>query len=100
MSDLLIPTPETIARLRDEFGAELDAARSDRDLQAVRDRFLSRKGGVIAALMKAVASAPPEDRRELGAAANDLKKDIEARLDGRRATLEATRAPAGAVDVT
>ena len=99
MSDL-IPTPTTIARLRDEFDAALAAASSDRDLHAVRDRYLARKGGVIAALMKAVAAAPSDQRPALGKLTNDLKTDIEARVAEKRAALDASRPPAGAVDVT
>src|SRR2546426_8992821 len=99
MSDL-IPTPTTITRLRDEFDAALAAASSDRDLQAVRDQYLARKGGVIAALMKAVAAAPPDRRPALGKLTNDLKTDIEARVAEKRAVLDASRPPAGAGDVT
>jgi phenylalanyl-tRNA synthetase alpha chain len=96
----LIPTPDTIARLRDEFTAELAAASTDRDLQAVRDRYLSRKGGVIATLMKAVAAAAPGERPSLGRLANELKTDIETRVADRRAAMESVRPPTGAVDVT
>jgi phenylalanyl-tRNA synthetase alpha chain len=99
MTDL-IPTPATIARLRDEFGAELAAASTDRALQAVRDRYLARKGGAIAALMKEVAAASPDARPALGKLTNDLKKDIETRLEEKRAALESARPAAGAVDVT
>jgi phenylalanyl-tRNA synthetase alpha chain len=96
----LIPTQDTIARLRDQFTAELGAASSDRDLQAVRDRYLSRKGGIVASLMKAVAGASPADRPALGRLANELKTDIETRLAEKRAAVDAGRPPAGAVDVT
>jgi phenylalanyl-tRNA synthetase alpha chain len=99
MTDI-IPTPETIARLRDEFGAELAAADSDRALQAVRDRYLARKGGIIAALMKTVAAAASDVRPALGKLTNDLKNDIEARIPEKRAALDASRAPAGAIDVS
>src|ERR1700733_6978842 len=99
MTDLT-PNPESIARLRDEFGAELAAADSDRALQAVRDRYLARKGGVIAALMNTVAGAAPDAPAALGKLTNDLKNDIEARIAEKRASLDASRAPAGAVDVT
>src|SRR5438270_808139 len=99
MSDLN-PTPATIARLRDEFDASLAAAASHRDLQAVRDRYLARKGGIIAALMKAVAAAPSAQRPALGKLTNDLKTDVETRLAEKRATLDASRPPAGAIDVT
>jgi phenylalanyl-tRNA synthetase alpha chain len=96
----LIPSPTIISQLRDEFDAELARAASVRDLQAVRDRYLARKGGVIAALMKAVAAARPDQRPALGKLTNDLKTDIEARVAAKRAALDASRPPAGAVDVT
>lgn len=92
--------PAGIAALRAQFAADLARAATERDLQAVRDQYLGRKSGVIAALMKAVASAPPDARPALGRLANELKQEIETRLAERRDALEAARAPAGAVDVT
>src|SRR5438128_722363 len=99
MSEIL-PTAGTVAKLREEFAAAVSAAATDRDLQAVRDRYLARKGGAIAALMKAVAAAPAGERPALGRLANELKTEIEARLAEKRAALEMSRPPAGAVDVT
>jgi phenylalanyl-tRNA synthetase alpha chain len=96
----IIPTPDTIARLQQEFEAELAAAGSDAALQAVRDRYLSRRGGLVATLMKAVATAAPADRPALGRLANELKTLVETAVTERRTALEATRRPAGAVDVT
>jgi phenylalanyl-tRNA synthetase alpha chain len=96
----LIPTPETIARLGDECREALAAASTERDLQGIRDRYLARKGGVVAALMKAVASARPEDRPALGKLANDLKTTLEALLAERREQVLQARPPAGSVDIT
>lgn len=95
-----IPTAETIARLRDELAVALAAASSERELQAVRDRYLARKSGLIAALMKAVAAAGPDERPELGRLANELKTDVEARVAERKAALDLSRPPGGAIDVT
>jgi phenylalanyl-tRNA synthetase alpha chain len=50
--------------------------------------------------MKAVASAPADERPALGRLANELKQEIEAALDARRDAFASTRPPAGAVDVT
>jgi phenylalanyl-tRNA synthetase alpha chain len=91
---------DAIARLRAEFLTLVTGAATDRDLQAVRDRYLSRKGGVMAGLMKDVTAAAPADRPQLGRLANALKTEIEARIAERREALAANRPIAGAVDVT
>ena len=95
-----MPDAAEIERLRAEFQAALAAAATDQALREVRDRFLARKGGAVASLMKAVAGAPPSERPLLGKLANQLKGDIESALDGARAALEARRPVAGGVDVT
>jgi hypothetical protein len=41
-----------IDRLRAGFNAELDAVSSDRDLQDLRNRYLGRKRGTVAILLK------------------------------------------------
>jgi len=95
-----MPDAAEIDRLRAEFQAALAEARTDQALQGVRDRYLGRKGGVIAALMKSVAGAAPADRPLLGRLANQLKNEIEAALDAARDALQAARPVEGAVDVT
>ena len=50
--------------------------------------------------MKTLGTLPPEARREFGQLVNTLKTEIETALDERRLTLESTRPPAGAVDVS
>lgn len=89
-----------IDRLREEFRDELARVASEADLKRARDRFLGRKGGVIATLMKGVATATPEERRTLGQLANTFKAEVEQALEARQAELAASRAPIGAVDVT
>jgi len=86
--------------LRSEFTDALARASNDSELKALRDRFLGRKGGAVAALMKELASAPPAERPALGKQVNELKQEIEAALDARVADVTASRPPAGAVDVT
>jgi phenylalanyl-tRNA synthetase alpha chain len=86
--------------VRAQFESDLASVASDGDLRAVRDRYLARKGGLVSALLKGVASAPPAERPSLGQLANSLKTDIEQRLAEREQALAATRVPAGAMDVT
>ena len=77
----------TIARLREQFDEALAAAASERDLQAVRDRFLGRRSGAITALFADLGKVPPEARREFGRLINELKSATEAALDARRDSL-------------
>ena len=97
--------PETIDRstieaLRADFRARLAAAATDRDLKTLHDDFLSRRSGSVTALLKSLASIPVDRRREVGQIVNTLKAEIESMLDDARASIESTRPPAGAVDVT
>jgi phenylalanyl-tRNA synthetase alpha chain len=92
--------PSTITTLRADFTAALARATTARDLQALRDRFIGRKSGAVTALWADIAAAPAEAKRDLGRLANELKTWIEGELASRLATLEASRPPAGAVDVT
>jgi phenylalanyl-tRNA synthetase alpha chain len=91
---------DQIEQERRNFAAELSQAGNDAALQAVRNRYLSRDKGVMAAIMSQVAAAPPDLRPTYGRAANALKTEIEKEIAARRAVLEAVQKPAGAVDVT
>ena len=88
------------ASLRAAFAAALAACKTPNDVKQVRDQFLSRKHGSVTALVKGIASATPDERRTLGAAANALKQEIEQALDAREIELAASAPIAGAVDIT
>ena len=86
--------------MRADFRARLANAVTDQDLRALSDEFLSRKSGSVTTLLKHLGTIPADARREVGQLVNTLKNDIEAALADRRAAVESTRPPAGAVDVT
>ena len=92
--------PPDISHLRTEFLAELRRVTTERDLQDLRDRYVGRKRGAVAALLKVVSSAPADLRPTLGRKANELKQEIERELTARRKALESQRQPADSVDVT
>jgi phenylalanyl-tRNA synthetase alpha chain len=92
--------PSTIDTLRADFRARVASARTDAELKALHDEFLSRKSGSITGLLKQLGTLPPDRRRDVGALVNELKTESEAALEERRAALTASRPPAGAVDVT
>jgi phenylalanyl-tRNA synthetase alpha chain len=89
-----------IDALRAQFDADLAGASTEAALRAIRDRYLSRKGGLVSTLLKSLGSAPPAERPRLGQLVNALKEHIEAQLGDRRAAAALARPPKGAVDVT
>jgi phenylalanyl-tRNA synthetase alpha chain len=94
-----LPDPASVDAHVRAFETELAATTSARDAQSVRDRYLGRKNSVVAAWMQAIAGATPEQKRDLGRLANELKQAIEARWKLYAEAAPAAR-PAGALDVT
>src|SRR5262245_6309699 len=90
----------SVDQLRADFEAALASAATVADVRAVKDQFLSRKQGRLTALLRALGTVSPDERKVLGAAANVLKQEIEAALDARESALAASGPPAGAIDVT
>ena len=91
---------DAVARLRQQFLDALARATSDRDLKALRDQYLGRKGGAVTTLLKEVTAAAPDERPRLGRLANELKRDIEAMLTERLGAIGTARPTVEAVDVT
>src|SRR5437867_623519 len=88
-----------IAELQRSIERDIASIKNATDLRTARDRYLSRKSGVISVELKALATAPPEHRRTLGQALNGLKQYAEEQFDLAERAL--VRRPAGdAVDVT
>jgi phenylalanyl-tRNA synthetase alpha chain len=90
----------SLESLRQQFEQDLARATTETALRLVRDRYLSRKGGLVSALLKSLGSAPAEERPRLGQLANALKDQIERTLGERLEAASESRPPTGAVDVT
>jgi phenylalanyl-tRNA synthetase alpha chain len=82
------------------FDQGLAAARTAREAQAVRDRFLGRNNSVVDGWMRQIASAPPDQKKAIGRYANQLKQALEARWTAYAESGVMTARPAGAIDVT
>ena len=67
--------------------SRIGQAGSIAELEALRVRYLGRKGAVTAEL-KTIASRPEEERKSFGQAVNELKGRIQSTLEERRGTLE------------
>jgi phenylalanyl-tRNA synthetase alpha chain len=68
-----------LGRIRDEALAALEACRDDTDIEALRVRFLGRKGE-LTAVLRGLGALPPEQRREFGEMANQIKALLEERI--------------------
>jgi phenylalanyl-tRNA synthetase alpha chain len=71
-----------------EARAAIEGAASSAELEAIRVRYLGRSGG-LTQILKSLGALSSEERPQVGAAANEAKRELEALLDAR---LLATRA--------
>jgi phenylalanyl-tRNA synthetase alpha chain len=96
-----IPLPDSaaVAAHIAAFERELAEAKSARDAQSVRDRYLGRRNSVVATWMQLIATAPVDEKKNIGRYANELKQAVEARWAQYSETAPEPM-PAGAVDVT
>ena len=99
---MTLPDQQSVATAIAAFEAELGRAASAREAQAVHDKYLGRKNGVLASWMQMIANAPPDQKKNIGLFANQLKQAVEERWNAFKAgaAFEAMQRPAGAVDVT
>jgi phenylalanyl-tRNA synthetase alpha chain len=72
---------DDLERIEAQFSEALSSAAGDqRSIEAVRVRYLGRKGE-LTALMKGLGGLPAEERPAAGKAINDLKRKIEQELE-------------------
>src|ERR1700691_5539849 len=100
MSSNALPDAAAVQAQIAAFEAELATAKSDREAQAIRDRYLGRKHSIVASWMQTIASAPPAEKPNIGRYANELKQAIEARWTARVERAGDRARPADAGDVT
>jgi len=62
----------------------IERADSSADLEALRVRYLGRQGA-LTMLLRSLGTLPAEERPVVGAAANEAKRELEARLESRLA---------------
>src|ERR671915_2494040 len=94
---------ERITELRSEGEAAIAEAPGTGELEEVRVRFLGRKAE-LPNLLRGVAELPPQERGQVGRAANEARQALEALVAARHAELDAAeldaRLAADRVDVT
>src|SRR5215204_7187904 len=94
---------QRIDELKSEALSAVAAADSTAVLEDVRVRYLGRSAE-ITGIKKSIGSLPPDDRKEVGRAANLASREIEEALEAQQATFaldeSEARLRAEAVDVT
>src|SRR6266850_987344 len=94
MSDLLAALDSLRERLNEIPQAD------ERRLQELKTELLGRKAGALTEILKALPSLDPEARRQLGAAANALKRELEDAIAAREQSLKRGAATLSSVDLT
>jgi phenylalanyl-tRNA synthetase alpha chain len=96
-------TMENLEALRQELIGAIEQAEDPKALEDLRVTALGKKGKVTG-LMKGLGAMAPEERKEAGAALNQLKTEIAAAIDEKSKTLEtaalSARLEAESLDVT
>jgi phenylalanyl-tRNA synthetase alpha chain len=90
---------ERIRALREAFDAALPAATDADAIEALRIRFLARKGEVTA-ILRGLGQVAAEERKEVGKAANALRQRVQSGLEQALARIEAGPAEERHADIT
>jgi phenylalanyl-tRNA synthetase alpha chain len=92
-----------IGALEKRAREEIDAARTEEELEVVRVKYLGKKGEVTA-LLKIVGSLPKDERPAFGASVNAFREELKWELEQRKGTMEAeavrARVEKESIDVT
>jgi len=87
-------TPERVAaqfgELRTQFDQDAELATDENGWKVLRDAWLGRKSGVLTRVTETwLKPSPPELKRAVGQALNELKAHVEAALEARHAAIQA-----------
>jgi len=90
---------DKLQSLRLEIITKLQEASSPEILQEIERRYFSRKGE-LSAIMRGLKDLSLELKKELGGLANDIKKELEEKLEKTKAVVLAKLEPAEETDIT
>lgn len=92
---------DRIQSLREQFAQAADNVRDPGVLQELRNRFLSRKKGLITELFELMKTLPPEEKPQAGQVVNAFKQAVQTALDQLAGKLQAPEeAPRTDIDLT
>jgi phenylalanyl-tRNA synthetase alpha chain len=94
---------EGVKDIWDRFGADMERAETEEDMNALRAKYLGREG-IVSKALKKLSSLPREERAAMGKALNEIKERMEERIrEGIREARERgirRRLEAETIDVT
>jgi phenylalanyl-tRNA synthetase alpha chain len=71
---------ESLEKLREQAGKEIDAATNKEEFLAIRTRYLGRKG-FLTELLRRLKDVSPEERPVVGSLSNEIKKSLSEKID-------------------
>jgi len=86
-------TRESVGRLLEEALRELSAARSPAEVEAVRVRYLGRKG-TLTGVLRQLGALPPDERAAIGQASNEARRRLEEALAAAEPSAASAKGPA------
>jgi phenylalanyl-tRNA synthetase alpha chain len=89
---------ETLNSLRAQALAELDAASNEQAVEAVRVKYLGRAGS-ISLLSEGMKTLSKDDKPRIGKLLNEVRTQVTAAIDARKAALEEARDAAAFADL-
>ncbi|HNS53876.1 MAG TPA: phenylalanine--tRNA ligase subunit alpha, partial [Syntrophales bacterium] len=81
---------EQLEKLQREAEQELLGASTDEAIQAIRTKYLGRKG-MLTSILRGLGSVPPEERPAMGQLANQVKEALSQRIDAVLEGIEASK---------
>ena len=78
---------EKLEALRKEAQAQLEGCSTAAELEALRVKYLGKKGE-LTALLRGMGALAPEDRPKMGALVNEARTEIEAAMEAKVAAME------------
>ena len=90
---------EEISRISQEFAETLQAVETVQQAEALRNKYLSRKG-LIAGLFKQMGDVPPKERPAVGKALQELKTNAQSKFDSLLNELQRAKPVEPQIDLT
>ena len=79
---------DELRAIEQQFERECSSVQDRHSLEDIRNRYLSRKSGLLTTQLQNLGKLPKEERAEFGRVATEVKSKLEARLDELQATID------------